>query len=330
MFDRITAGRRRLGRDGTASSRADVILWATGFRAALTHLAPLHLRGPGGGIRMDGTHVAGEPRVHLVGYGPVGQHDRREPGRPVRGASAAPGAAARTGHSPAPPSPAAQGSFRVGSGLPPMAGGPPGRQGRSHDFSPSRGQRGDRMIAARDLTKTYGSKTAVDGITFTVEPGRVTGFLGPNGAGKSTTMRMILGLDRPSAGSVTVNGRRYADSPAPLREVGALLEARALHPGRSARDHLRWLAVSNAHPGGPRRRGARRSSGWRRSPASGSASSPSAWASGSASPSRCSATRRSSSSTSRSTAWTPRASAGCAPSRVSWPPRAARSSSPAT
>ena len=105
------------------------------------------------------------------------------------------------------------------------------------------------MIAARNLTKTYGQKTAVDGITFTVEPGRVTGFLGPNGAGKSTTMRMILGLDRPSAGSVTVNGHRYADSPAPLREVGALLEARALHPGRSARDHLRWLAVSNAIPG---------------------------------------------------------------------------------
>jgi ABC-2 type transport system ATP-binding protein len=104
------------------------------------------------------------------------------------------------------------------------------------------------MIAARDLTKAYGGKTAVDGITFTVEPGRVTGFLGPNGAGKSTTMRMILGLDRPSAGSVTVNGRRYADSPAPLREVGALLEAHALHPGRSARDHLRWLAVSNAIP----------------------------------------------------------------------------------
>ena len=104
------------------------------------------------------------------------------------------------------------------------------------------------MIAASGLTKTYGQKTAVDGISFTVEPGRVTGFLGPNGAGKSTTMRMILGLDRPSAGSVTVNGHRYADSPAPLREVGALLEARALHPGRSARDHLRWLAVSNRIP----------------------------------------------------------------------------------
>jgi len=104
------------------------------------------------------------------------------------------------------------------------------------------------MIVARDLTKIYGDKPAVDGITFTVEPGRVTGFLGPNGAGKSTTMRMVLGLDRPSAGSVTVNGRRYQEYAAPLREVGALLEARALHPGRSARDHLRWMAASNGIP----------------------------------------------------------------------------------
>ena len=104
------------------------------------------------------------------------------------------------------------------------------------------------MITAQRLTKIYGDKPAVDGISFTVEPGRVTGFLGPNGAGKSTTMRMILGLDRPTSGSVTVNGRRYADYPAPLREVGALLEARALHPGRSARDHLRWLAASNGVP----------------------------------------------------------------------------------
>src|SRR3954462_4723203 len=117
------------------------------------------------------------------------------------------------------------------------------------------------MIAATGLTKTYGGKTAVDGVTFTVEPGRVTGFLGPNGGGKSTTLRMILGLDRPTAGSVTlhghprpaargkVNGHRYTDAPAPLREVGALLEARALHPGRTARNHLRWLAVSNRIPG---------------------------------------------------------------------------------
>jgi ABC-2 type transport system ATP-binding protein len=104
------------------------------------------------------------------------------------------------------------------------------------------------MIVARGLTKTYGDRTAVNRISFTVEPGRVTGFLGPNGAGKSTTMRMVLGLDRPTAGSVTVNGRCYADFPAPLREVGALLEARAVHPGRSARDHLRWLAASNGIP----------------------------------------------------------------------------------
>jgi ABC-2 type transport system ATP-binding protein len=104
------------------------------------------------------------------------------------------------------------------------------------------------MIVARGLTKTYGDVTAVDHLSFTVEPGRVTGFLGPNGAGKSTTMRMLVGLDRPTAGSVTVNGRSYAHSPAPLREVGALLEARALHPGRTARDHLRWLAASNGIP----------------------------------------------------------------------------------
>jgi ABC-2 type transport system ATP-binding protein len=104
------------------------------------------------------------------------------------------------------------------------------------------------MIVARGLTKTFGPKVAVDDLSFTVEPGRVTGFLGPNGAGKSTTMRMVIGLDRPSAGSVTVNGHSYASSPAPLREVGALLEARALHPGRTARNHLRWLAASNGIP----------------------------------------------------------------------------------
>ncbi len=101
------------------------------------------------------------------------------------------------------------------------------------------------MIQARALTKRFGDKTAVDGLDFTVEPGRVTGFLGPNGAGKSTTMRMVLGLDRPTSGSVTVNGRAYADSPAPLRQIGALLDAHAIHPGRSARDHLRWMAASN-------------------------------------------------------------------------------------
>ncbi|MCR2824430.1 ABC transporter ATP-binding protein [Microbacterium sp. zg.Y909] len=101
------------------------------------------------------------------------------------------------------------------------------------------------MIEANSLTKRYGAKTAVDGIDFTVRSGVVTGFLGPNGAGKSTTMRMIMGLDRPSSGSVTVNGMPYARHRAPLRQVGALLDADAVHPGRSARNHL--LAVAATH-----------------------------------------------------------------------------------
>jgi ABC-2 type transport system ATP-binding protein len=104
------------------------------------------------------------------------------------------------------------------------------------------------MIEARQLTKRYGEKTAVDGVDFTVRPGAVTGFLGPNGAGKSTTMRMIIGLDAPTAGSVTVNGRRYAQHAAPLQEVGALLEARSIHPGRSAFDHLMALAYTHGIP----------------------------------------------------------------------------------
>jgi ABC-2 type transport system ATP-binding protein len=94
------------------------------------------------------------------------------------------------------------------------------------------------MIEALQLTKRYGVKTAVDGLDFTVRQGAVTEFLGPNGAGKSTTMRMIVGLDAPTAGSVTVNGRRYAEHRAPLQEVGVLLEAKSVHPGRSAHDHL--------------------------------------------------------------------------------------------
>jgi len=101
------------------------------------------------------------------------------------------------------------------------------------------------MIEAHALTKRYGDRTAVDGVTFTVRPGIVTGFLGPNGAGKSTTMRMILGLDAPTSGSVTVNGTSYARLPAPLHEVGALLEARAVHTGRSATDHLRAMAATS-------------------------------------------------------------------------------------
>jgi ABC-2 type transport system ATP-binding protein len=98
------------------------------------------------------------------------------------------------------------------------------------------------LIEARGLTKRYGDKLAVDDLSFTVRPGVVTGFLGPNGAGKSTTMRLILGLDAPTGGSVTVNGRPYREHAAPLREVGALLDARAVHPGRSAYNHLLALA----------------------------------------------------------------------------------------
>ena len=100
------------------------------------------------------------------------------------------------------------------------------------------------MIEARALTKRYGDKTAVDDLTFTVHPGMVTGFLGPNGAGKSTTMRMILGLDAPTSGQVTVDGRAYADHAAPLHEVGALLDAGAVHTGRSAMNHLRAMAAT--------------------------------------------------------------------------------------
>ncbi len=98
------------------------------------------------------------------------------------------------------------------------------------------------MISARRLSKRYGDVLAVDDLSFEVTPGAVTGFLGANGAGKSTTMRMVLGLDTPTAGSVTVAGRAYRDLPSPAREVGALLDPRCMHPGRSARAHLRWMA----------------------------------------------------------------------------------------
>ena len=104
------------------------------------------------------------------------------------------------------------------------------------------------MIEAHGLTKRYGQITAVDHLTFDVRPGVVTGFLGPNGSGKSTTMRLILSLDAPDHGAVTIKGRRYHDLPFPLREVGALLEAKAFHPSRSARAHLQALAASNAIP----------------------------------------------------------------------------------
>ena len=132
------------------------------------------------------------------------------------------------------------------------------------------------MIAVRNLTKRYGEKVAVDDLSFTVRPGIVTGFLGPNGSGRSTTMRLILGLDAPTAGQAFVNGRHYAEHASPLHEVGALLEARSVHTGRSAYNHL--LALAQTH--GIRRArtaraSARSSSTWRgcRSPSSRSACS---------------------------------------------------------
>ena len=104
------------------------------------------------------------------------------------------------------------------------------------------------MIVAEGLSKRYGKTLAVDNLSFTVHPGRVTGFLGPNGAGKSTTMRMVLGLDAPTGGDVKIDGLHYRQLHNPLRKVGALLDAKWVHPNRSARSHLRWLARSNKLP----------------------------------------------------------------------------------
>ncbi len=101
------------------------------------------------------------------------------------------------------------------------------------------------MIEAHGLTKRYGTKLAVDGVSFSLVPGQVTGFLGPNGAGKSTTMRMLVGLDRPTSGSITVLGKQYAEHRNPLNVVGALLDAKGVHPGRTARSHLRALAATH-------------------------------------------------------------------------------------
>src|SRR5690348_6094627 len=103
-------------------------------------------------------------------------------------------------------------------------------------------------IEVRELRKRYRGTVAVDGLSFTVRAGEVTGFVGPNGAGKSTTMRLILGLDKPDEGEALVNGRRYASLRTPLTQVGALLDAGALHPGRRAGNHLLWLAHSNGIP----------------------------------------------------------------------------------
>jgi ABC-2 type transport system ATP-binding protein len=104
------------------------------------------------------------------------------------------------------------------------------------------------MIEAKGLTKRYGETVAVDNLSFEVKPGKVTGFLGPNGAGKSTTMRMILGLDTPTGGEVTIDGQLYRDLKRPLTKVGALLDAKWVHPNRSARAHLAWMAASNKLP----------------------------------------------------------------------------------
>lgn len=104
------------------------------------------------------------------------------------------------------------------------------------------------MIEVHEVMKRYGQTVAVDRLSFEVKPGIVTGFLGPNGAGKTTTMRMILGLDHPSAGSVTVNGRHYRDLPAPMQEVGSLLDAKAIQGGRTARQHLTWVAKAGGLP----------------------------------------------------------------------------------
>ncbi len=101
------------------------------------------------------------------------------------------------------------------------------------------------MITAENLTKRYGSTTAVDGISFALKPGQVTGFLGPNGSGKSTTMRMAVGLDRPTSGAITVCGMEYPRHPAPIRSVGAVLDAGATHPGRTGRGHLKILAATH-------------------------------------------------------------------------------------
>ncbi|MGI9004187.1 MAG: ABC transporter ATP-binding protein [Pseudonocardia sp.] len=184
------------------------------------------------------------------------------------------------------------------------------------------------MISARGLIKRYSEVLAVDGLSFDVTPGAVTGFLGPNGSGKSTTMRMILGLDAPTSGSVTVNGHPYRELVAPAREIGALLDPRCMHPGRTARAHLRWMADA---AGIGRRRveevlelvgvaaaADRRvdtfSLGMRQRLGIAGA----LWVS----PACCY-------STSRSTAWIPRASAGSDRCCASLPPGAARCSSPA-
>ena len=147
-------------------------------------------------------------------------------------------------------------------------------------------------IEVDGLRKRFGSAVALDGMSFTVQPGQVTGFVGPNGAGKSTTMRVILGLDAADQGRALIGGQPYASLRRPLNHVGALLDASALQPSRSGRNHLLWLAQSQGlglHAG---RRGDRARPAWPRPPGARPAATRSACGSGSASPRRCSATPR--------------------------------------
>ena len=146
-------------------------------------------------------------------------------------------------------------------------------------------------IEVDGLRKRFGPAIALDGMTFTVSPGQVTGFVGPNGAGKSTTMRVILGLDAADAGTATVGGRPYASLRHPLSQVGSLLDAGALQPSRSARNHLLWLAHSQGL-GASRANEVIDRPAWARRPGARRAGTPSACGSGSGSPPRCSATRR--------------------------------------
>jgi len=185
------------------------------------------------------------------------------------------------------------------------------------------------MIEAHELTKRYGDTIAVHSLSFTIAPGTVTGFLGPNGVGKSTTMRMIMGLDRPTSGTVTVNGKPYRQHRSPLREVGGLLEASAVHPGRSVRSHLRTMAATHnikayrvsevIEMTGLAGVATKRVAGF--SPGMGQRLGIAA---------ALLATPGRSSSTSRSTGSTPRACRGSASSCAPWPPKDEPSSSPRT
>jgi ABC-type multidrug transport system ATPase subunit len=185
------------------------------------------------------------------------------------------------------------------------------------------------MIEATSLTKWYGKTLAVNDLSFTVEPGKVTGFLGPNGAGKATTIRMILGLDNPTSGDVRIDGMRYHELKHPLRKIGALLDAKWVRPNRSARAHLKWMAVSNKIPVdrvdevldtvGLSSVAGKRAGGFSLGMSNASAS-----------PGRCSVIPKRCCSTSRSTVWIPRASSGSASSCTGWPTRAGQCSCRAT